>query len=569
VNGDTAPASMDTPPRARGPRRPWSGVWNVYFTAKLVLHAFGAIGFHALPNLALLLFVAIPIRRCGLRRLREAAALLLAGVLLYHDAWLPPLRRLLERADHVERFTPSFMLEFVARFLDPRLLALVVGLGLLYRLLSAHARLAGHLVFATLAALAVQDVAGRLSEPLLRLGIAPTQAREGAPRMHDLPGPRELDQALDAFHQREQRRRIVLRPQPPGAPPFDILFLHLCSLSWDDLRFAGLENHPVWSDFDFLFRRFNSAASYSTPAAVRLLRATCGQGPHAGLETPAEPGCLLFEQLRGLGFDTAVALNHNGRFDHFLGHLRANGLEGAPLSLTGLTHRLEAFDGSPVYDDGEVLRRWWTLRRQSTSPRTATYYNTITLHDGNRLVEGMERLRTSRSTYRARLRHLLDQIHAFLGELRAAGRPMVVLVIPEHGANMQGERLQVAGLREIPTPHVTRVPVGVALIGARSATPTPVEITSPTSYLALTALLERILATDPFGRGRFDARALASGLPATPFVAENAGTVVLRRAGRYYLRFPGESWIAYPQPLIEWPRWARAGRGAHPDGTFE
>lgn len=534
------------------------GAWSVYFAGKLILYAFGAIGFHALENLALALFVALPLRRGPIRRLRDTLAWPLAAGVLYHDAWLPPLERLLDRADHVDRFTPAFVLEFAARFADPRVLILLAVLWTVHRLLARRSRIPDVAVLTALALLTAQELAGRIPEPFLRAGITPTQAREGEAAVHLPPDPESLDARLAAFHEREASRRIMLRPPPEGARPFDVLLLHVCSLSWDDLRFAGLEGHPVWRRFDLLFRRFNSAASYSTPAAVRLLRATCGQPPHVRLDQPADPDCLLFEQLRHLGFDAALALNHDGHFDRFAERVAANGLAASALPPDGVRQWLEAFDGSPVFDDGEVLERWWSRRLASPARRVAAYYNTITLHDGNRPLEGTGRLRTSRSTYRARLQGLLDRIDAFLEALEAAGRPVVVVLVPEHGANMRGERSQVPGLREIPTPGVTRVPVGVALIGAESTEATPVEITVPSSYLALAALLDRILADDLFGRGHYDPRALAAGLPSTPFVAENAGIVVLRDTGRYYLRFPQEPWVAYPPARLEWPRWALA-----------
>ncbi len=33
-------------------------------------------------------------------------------------------------------------------------------------------------------------------------------------------------------------------------------------------------DHPLWKHFDIVFKNFNSATSYSGPAAVRLLRAS-------------------------------------------------------------------------------------------------------------------------------------------------------------------------------------------------------------------------------------------------------------------------------------------------------
>ncbi len=60
------------------------------------------------------------------------------------------------------------------------------------------------------------------------------------------------------------------------AQPFDVLIINICSLSWSDIEAVGLMDHPLWKHFDLLFKNFNSATSYSGPAAARLLRASCG-----------------------------------------------------------------------------------------------------------------------------------------------------------------------------------------------------------------------------------------------------------------------------------------------------
>ena len=53
------------------------------------------------------------------------------------------------------------------------------------------------------------------------------------------------------------------------------------------LKMAGLMRHPFFSGFDYTLTRFNSVASYSEPAAYRLMRANCGQARHEALEAPA------------------------------------------------------------------------------------------------------------------------------------------------------------------------------------------------------------------------------------------------------------------------------------------
>ncbi len=164
--------------------------------------------------------------------------------------------------------------------------------------------------------------------------------------------------------------------------------LNVCSLSWDDLEAVGLRDHRLFARLDILFDNFNSATSYSGPAAIRLLRASCGQTSHAGLYQPAGEQCLLFDNLGRLGFAQQLAFNHNGRFDGFLDEVRGQGDLPEPLfAASSFGRALVAFDTSPIAADGEVLGRWWQQRQGNAAERLALFYNSITLHDGNRLAE--------------------------------------------------------------------------------------------------------------------------------------------------------------------------------------
>ena len=53
------------------------------------------------------------------------------------------------------------------------------------------------------------------------------------------------------------------------------------------------ENHEVLKQFNIRFENFNSATSYSGPAALRLLKSVCGQPSHED----------LYERLFLLPFD--------------------------------------------------------------------------------------------------------------------------------------------------------------------------------------------------------------------------------------------------------------------------
>lgn len=310
-----------------------------------------------------------------------------------------------------------------------------------------------------------------------------------------------------------------------------------------------MSDNALFRQMDIIFDNFNSATAYSGPAAIRLLRASCGQPSHTQLYEQSPAQCLLFDNLRQLGFSNELMLNHNGEFDDFLGELRAHtGLPGPALPDELFRRRLISFDGSPIWSDQDVLSQWWEHRQRQDTERMALFYNSITLHDGNRIVQPGGSTRSA--DFRTRTQMLLDDLSAFIKQLEQSGRRVVLLLVPEHGAALRGDRMQISGMREIPSPAITHVPVGVKLIGM--GTPElaqPLRVSQPSSYFALSEIIARLLATPSFAQeDGFDWQTLLSDLPATAAVAENRGTVVLQYDGTPYVRIKERgAWLPYPQ----------------------
>jgi cellulose synthase operon protein YhjU len=258
------------------------------------------------------------------------------------------------------------------------------------------------------------------------------------------------------------------------------------------------------------------------------------------LWTPAPAQCLLMPDLQRAGLEPQLALNHDGHFDGFLDHVRAQGVLAAPVSLKGIEAPQRAFDDSRIYDDAAVLKRWLEARGKSAAPRAALYYNTLSLHDGNHMANDL--YSKSSDTYKMRLGRLLDDLKKFMGELDASGRRAVVVLIPEHGAAIRGTDGQIAGLREIPTPAITLVPVGIRVIGPDAQRAgAPVQSEEQTSFLALSHIVSAMLAKPPFG-DPFKAADYTANMPVTPFVAEGEAATVIRKGDKYLLRREQEAW---------------------------
>ncbi|STQ44675.1 cellulose synthase operon protein YhjU [Ewingella americana] len=229
------------------------------------------------------------------------------------------------------------------------------------------------------------------------------------------PTNENLNAYLEQFYQRERTRQTQFpEALPADAQPFDLLVINICSLAWSDLDAANLANSPLWSRFDMVFSNFNSATSYSGPASIRLLRASCGQTSHHDLYQTSGQKCYLFDDLARLGFGSQLAMDHTGEFGNYIKDLRKDaGLQAPLMSQAGLGHNLTSFDGSPIYNDGQLFTRWLENQQKAGSDRTATFFNLVPLHDGNRFVGT-----NKPADYRTRAETLFTPVECFYGSTR-------------------------------------------------------------------------------------------------------------------------------------------------------
>lgn len=523
---------------------PGLGLWNLYFIIKLALLWGGYLNLQILPNLVFAALLLVPLRHRYLALLRTLIAIPLGVALFYQDTWLPPFSRLLDQPG-VLNFTGDYLLELAGRFIDwnlcGALLVLVVGYFFVRQWLRLTTlTLAG---FAWLGGSGLLAMHAPVQQPVNQVAGVTSTTSAGE------PDSSTLDAYLQKFYSTEAGRQVAFLPSESAAQPFDLLLINICSMAWDDLDAVGMRDNKLLQQMDVVFDNFNSATSYSGPAAIRLLRASCGQQPHNKLYGVAPEQCLLMDDLRKLGFDSEVMLNHTGQFEGFIDEVRAQGsLPGPAVSTTGLQRSLVAFDGSPIWRDRDVLDKWWQHREGQKDARVALFYNTTTLHDGNRALTADGG--TKSAEYKPRAQNLVDDLSAFLKALEKSGRRVAVVIVPEHGAALHGDRMQIDGMREIPSPSITHVPVGIKLIGmGKNPRSEPLHIAEPSSYLAVSEIISRLYAAPPQGDGLApDWQVLLANLPQTPMVSENSGTVVLDYAGKPYVRIKEKgAWLPYPQ----------------------
>jgi len=524
------------------------GYWNLYFAAKLYLAWIGSLRPAWWLNLLFAACLLIPVRHRLLRPLRHLAALAAGIALVLHEADLPAPSRILSQLPALSEFSPGYMLELAGRLVSPSLLWTVLLVFLAYLLINRWVRVTTF-VLGALVAVPLWQGAALLTARAAPGEPAGTHARTaaGSPGANGQPAG-SYDEQLAAFRAEQAERQVDFAPMSADpAAQFDIIVLHICSLSWDDMDVANLRNHPLLSRFDYVFSNFSSATSYSDPAAIRVLRASCGQQAHKDLFSPVPAECHLFAQLAAAGYRAQALLNHDGRYGDFKGIVESEiGIPGLQvLPHPDLPVVMREFDGSPLVGDYDALAQWYRNRLSQDGAPVALYYNTVTLHDGNRLPDSNL---SSLQSYPIRLKTLLDDVDRLIDLIAQSGRKAAIVFVPEHGAALRGGNNQIAGMREIPTPQIVHVPVGVKLVGLPAGAqagpqPGPVAVDAPTSYVALAQLLSGLVGNSPFQPGAPPLPQYAADLAQTRMVGENENTVTMATGNGYVIHTPDDVWL--------------------------
>lgn len=528
-----------------GPRFTGLGVWNVYFIIAFALAAFGYIELNLLGNALLMAWLLLPVGPKWLRILRGTLGVAAAAVLLYSESWLPGVDSILANKGGIAGFSLLYMAEFALDFINVKM----VGWGLLvflgYFLVRRYVRVTFFTIVYFLGAVTMPWVQSILPEraPVVTADAGGQTNEAAAPAKTGKADAKAVGEWYDAFLAYEHDRRARF---PNGLSekdtPFDILLLSICSVSNDDLAVSQLDQHPLFKEFNIRFDSFNAATAYSGPALLRLLNGACGQPSHSELYGERRPECEIMTRLGTLGYSQRLLMDHSGEYDNFLQSMRDKAGVTATLDNAKYPTRYMGFDDEEIADSLAVLCHWQRTQVKSKAGRTATLINFIALHDGNRLPG-----RGRAEPFKPRAQEMFDNIRTFLRELERSGRKTMVVIVPEHGAAVRGDKIQVPRLRDIPTMRISRVPVMVKFVGLKGMPNEPIHVTGNTSYLALTSLIGKTLETDYFSKdgGTVPLEQLVHDLPQTNPVSENGTVQTLEYQGREYFRQNGGEWKPY------------------------
>lgn len=529
------------------------GLWNVYFIAKFALAHYEYLTLNFLYNGLLLLFILLPLKNRFLRLVRTGLALIAATALLYSESWLPGPDSIISNAQNIAGFSAMYVAQLIVDFVNVKMVIWGIVIVLAYLLIKNWVRLTVFTLGYFICLVLQPYYVAWTTKPAVEQNVEvvaqndPSQPQQETNADPSAITSETIDKWYTAFLDYEKGRRAEF-PQGLSAndTPFEIILMNICSLSNDDLLASDLMNHPVLSEFNIRFDHFNSATSYSGPATLRLLNAVCGQVNHDSLYDGRRPECEIMNRLDQLGYRQHLYLDHRGQYDNYLQTLRDKAGLMAPLESTAkYPVRYMAFDDEEISDDLAVLRDWQRkTSRDKETKRHVTLFNFIALHDGNRLP------RHSRwEEFKPRAIRFLNDLQTFMHELERSGRKVMLIVVPEHGAAVRGDRIQAPRLRDIPSMRITEVPLMVKFFGIKNMPTEPIHVTGPTSYLAMSTLIGRVLSLNYFGAdgGSVPLEELVRDLPETNPVSENGQSVVLTYRGNDYIRQKGGEWRPYPR----------------------
>ena len=505
-------------------------LWNFYFLAKIYLYFQEFIRLDFIFNVLFLVFLIIPVPKGfkyykSLNGIKVFIGIVIGFLLFWYDSWLPPLLKIGQFLKDDGLFSMEYIFLFISGFINPWELAV--------------------LVFILTVCIGVRNHISLTPVVVVLLLIVPIREVGGSKG--------EMDKYLEGFYQSESKRVVQFEKLPSGVPEFDIVFLHICSLSWDDLKQVGLEKHPFFKQFDHLFANFNSVTGYSTPSAIRLSRANCGQPSHDALYRDSRDECYLFDQLRVRGYQTFFAMNHDGEYGNFMEDLKEFGHQDDFIDTSMLPVYQIDFNGSSVNEDITVLKKLWKVRQRSEVDRAALYFNSITLHDGAHRVGEREWWKRDRlDSFREISEKLFSDIEEFFDIMAQSQRNVVVIFIPEHGISLKGNAMQAPGLRDIPLPQITTIPVGIKLIGKGFYSQEVLQkvISKPVSYLSLAYILSSYLKHNPFVENLSQTKHIMDKIWETDFVSENQGIRIIKKGEEYYLYGKNKKWTMLSEKAL-------------------
>lgn len=533
-----------------------SSLVGTYFLFKFGLYFMNLSGFDFALNLVLFLLCLFSIRVKTLNKIYKTILIIFGLVLIYHDSYLPMLSPQVVYDEKGIAGVFELLSTFVSDYFDFSYLGIFVLLFIAVFFINDFLKVTTIVVicFITVACLNISALSVAKESKSQSVENVVADSADIPPQIGTADS-QGVENYLQTFLELE-RQRIVTMPStlPENFTPFDIVIVNICSMATDDIEASNLLKHPLFRTFDFSFDTFNSVSSYSTPSSLRLLRSNCGQMTEAQMYKERRSECELITSVEQLGYQSEVYFDHNGKYGDYLKTLHdLGGLNENIHDLSKLAVKYNAFDGSAIRSDSDLFKAYVNNIARNGNVNNITFMNLLSLHDGNRLAGEKKS-----QSYAPRLKLLLDNLEDFIKDIRDSNRNTLFIMVPEHGAAIRGDKMQIAKLREIPTDKITRIPVGVSFLGAqRNAVGGGTAKAHKTqrikgfySYLAISEIVKRSIEDNVFAKNEEDSKTdkiadVFYDLPQTAFIAESTNAYYMNFQHQDFYKLKGEHWEKY------------------------
>lgn len=533
-----------------------SSLVGTYFLFKFGLYFMNLSGFDFALNLVLFLLCLFSIRVKSLNKIYKTFLIIFGLVLLYHDSYLPMLSPQVVYEEKGIAGVFELLSTFISDYFDFSYLGIFILVFIAVFFINDFLKVTTIVVicFITVACLNISALSVAKESKSQSVENVVADSADIPPQIGTADS-QGVENYLQTFLELE-RQRIVTMPStlPENFTPFDIVIVNICSMATDDIEASNLLKHPLFRTFDFSFDTFNSVSSYSTPSSLRLLRSNCGQMTEAQMYKERRSECELITSVEQLGYQSEVYFDHNGKYGDYLKTLHdLGGLNENIHDLSKLAVKYNAFDGSAIRSDSDLFKAYVNNIARNGNVNNITFMNLLSLHDGNRLAGEKKS-----QSYAPRLKLLLDNLEDFIKDIKDSNRNTLFIMVPEHGAAIRGDKMQIAKLREIPTDKITRIPVGVSFLGAErnavgggtSKAHKTQRIKGFYSYLAISEIVKRSIEDNVFAKNEEDSKTdkiadVFYDLPQTAFIAESTNAYYMNFQHQDFYKLKGEHWEKY------------------------
>ena len=499
--------------------------WNTFYIFKIGLCFLGFIGFSHVLNILAFGFCGLHFRNRYIERCKAVLATLLSWALLYHDSFLPGIEQLMAQKANITQFSLSYVLEFIAGFVNINML-IAIPLSLFAIYLASKVLRGCALVFIGFISLWVIDGSSIQQLTSQQDGIIAgerflkdrTLDEEGMLTQRGSFTRGNLSSYEKQFYENEGKRQIAFSNAQAAA--FSFIFITADGLSNAELSSLNTESHAVLQRFDMQFDKFNTVSVSEPELASRLFSSLCGQRHSDSLKNDhaLNRQCSLPKALANVGLTSQIL------FDDVQSSEKV----------------------AKIFPDFDIDPRASLTVNAVNSTHSMFDTALDILRQGNAKALFM---RFGAGAYMSNkavaVADFLSNLNVFLDRLDQGGIRSLVVLMPGIGGS--GTDITLHGGREIPSD--TRCLGSVYFRFSSLPHANEVYHVKPNvSYLALAEIISRAWSVDPYAEGALlSAQALTDELPRTAVVGENDGArFMLFRNRRFCVEdAQSDAWISF------------------------